>query len=149
MTSLNLAQEVYISEAHKSAAVTLLWQASDASEDGGRGFPISEGGNEYSEQVIAEVPYLSEAVTAFVRDNWDTLVSARVSAYRCGHDLILTANGHGAGFWGRGLGAAGDVLTEATRGYSFDAEFDMDEDKEITYLVVENVVLVDTEGLCD
>ena len=29
-----------------------------------------------------------------------------------GHDLALTRNGHGAGFWDRGLGEAGDVLTE-------------------------------------
>lgn len=29
-----------------------------------------------------------------------------------GHDLWLTRNGHGAGFWDRGLGAIGDTLTE-------------------------------------
>lgn len=29
-----------------------------------------------------------------------------------GHDLALTRNGHGAGFWDRGLGDAGDVLTD-------------------------------------
>lgn len=28
-----------------------------------------------------------------------------------GHDVALTRNGHGAGFWDRGLGEAGDVLT--------------------------------------
>jgi hypothetical protein len=28
-----------------------------------------------------------------------------------GHDLALTRNGHGAGFWDRGLGESGDVLT--------------------------------------
>ena len=28
-----------------------------------------------------------------------------------GHDLALTRNGHGAGFWDRGLGEAGDTLT--------------------------------------
>lgn len=28
-----------------------------------------------------------------------------------GHDFWLTRNGHGAGFWDRGLGNAGDVLT--------------------------------------
>lgn len=30
-----------------------------------------------------------------------------------GHDLWLTRNGHGAGFWARGLGALGDRLTAA------------------------------------
>lgn len=29
-----------------------------------------------------------------------------------GHDLWLTRNRHGAGFWDRGLGLLGDVLTE-------------------------------------
>lgn len=29
-----------------------------------------------------------------------------------GHDLALTRNGHGAGFWDRGLGDAGDALTD-------------------------------------
>lgn len=29
-----------------------------------------------------------------------------------GHDLALTRNRHGVGFWDRGLGDAGDVLTE-------------------------------------
>lgn len=29
-----------------------------------------------------------------------------------GHDLALTRNHHGAGFWDRGLGDTGDVLTE-------------------------------------
>lgn len=30
---------------------------------------------------------------------------------RFGHDFWLTRNGHGAGFWDRGLGALGDTLT--------------------------------------
>jgi hypothetical protein len=29
-----------------------------------------------------------------------------------GHDFWLTRNGHGAGFWDRGLGVVGDKLTE-------------------------------------
>lgn len=34
-----------------------------------------------------------------------------------GHDLWLTRNGHGAGFWDRGLGALGERLSEAAKGY--------------------------------
>ena len=33
----------------------------------------------------------------------------------CGHDLWLTRNGHGAGFWGRELGAVGDRLSDAAK----------------------------------
>lgn len=32
---------------------------------------------------------------------------------QAGHDFWLTRNGHGAGFWDRGLGARGERLTEA------------------------------------
>lgn len=34
-----------------------------------------------------------------------------------GHDFWLTRNGHGAGFWDRGLGDLGDRLTEAAKVY--------------------------------
>lgn len=34
-----------------------------------------------------------------------------------GHDLYLTAVGHGAGFWDRGLGELGERLTTASKGY--------------------------------
>lgn len=35
-----------------------------------------------------------------------------------GHDFWLTRNGHGAGFWDRGLGVLGDRLTKASKPYS-------------------------------
>ena len=175
------AQDTYTETAIEHAAIALLWQAPDATEDG-NGFPIGDGGNEYSTRVADEVPYLTEAVTAFVRDNWALLQRGRVKAAQCGHDLILTANGHGAGFWDRGLDmpatdddayaawksfdragyaawlaqyrpapaqhpqTVGDALTEATRGYSFDAEFALDEDGDVAWLCVENTVLVDELG---
>lgn len=34
-----------------------------------------------------------------------------------GHDFILTRNGHGIGFWERGLGELGDNLTKASKNY--------------------------------
>ena len=34
-----------------------------------------------------------------------------------GHDFWLTRNGHGAGFWDRGLGDLGERLTEAAKVY--------------------------------
>jgi hypothetical protein len=39
------------------------------------------------------------------------------AAERAGHDFWLTRNGHGAGFWDRGLGALGERLTNAASGY--------------------------------
>lgn len=35
-----------------------------------------------------------------------------------GHDFWLTRNGHGAGFWDRGLGDLGERLTEAAKAYN-------------------------------
>lgn len=39
------------------------------------------------------------------------------AAAQCGHDLWLTRNHHGAGFWDRGYGAVGDDLTRAAHPY--------------------------------
>lgn len=156
--------ETYTETAIEHAAAALLWQASDSSEDGGEGFPVWDdddgnlgGATEFIPRVIEEVPYLAEAVTAFVAANWNVLTQAHVSAEQCGHDIILTANHHGAGFWDRGLPDvqladgtwrnAGDYLTEATRGYSFEADFQLDEDGEVVWLCVENTVLADELGL--
>lgn len=36
---------------------------------------------------------------------------------RAGHDFWLTRNGHGAGFWDRGLGQVGDDLSELAQAY--------------------------------
>jgi hypothetical protein len=183
----------YAETAIRHAAIALLWQATDATEDG-NGFPISDDDNgqlhgetQFADRVVDEVPYLTEAVTAFVTANFAVLKLARVTARQCGGDFILTANGHGAGFWDRGLDMpvgdeaalaawrtsrdfsdpafytawlaehrpypaqrpqdAGDYLTQATRGYSFDAEFALDSDGDVAWLCVENVVLADELGM--
>jgi hypothetical protein len=36
---------------------------------------------------------------------------------QAGHDFWLTRNGHGAGFWDRGIDALGDELTRAAKVY--------------------------------
>lgn len=51
---------------------------------------------------------------------------------RAGHDFALTRNGHGAGYWDRGLGDAGDILTEAAHTYG-EAWCWLDDDGVITY----------------
>jgi hypothetical protein len=45
------------------------------------------------------------------RGNYDTQECA-------GHDFFLTRNGHGSGFWYRGLGALGERLSKAAKVYS-------------------------------
>lgn len=53
--------------------------------------------------------------TDFVGAQWALLRD--LDAAQCGHDFWLTRNGHGAGFWDRGLGARGDALTDASKPY--------------------------------
>lgn len=38
-------------------------------------------------------------------------------ASQSGHDFALTRNGHGAGYWDRGLGELGEQLTQAAKSY--------------------------------
>jgi hypothetical protein len=45
----------------------------------------------------------------------------RFDEHSLGHDLWLTAAGHGAGFWDRGLGAAGARLTAYAKLFPMDA----------------------------
>jgi len=43
-------------------------------------------------------------------------LSTPYGADQAGHDLWLTRNGHGVGFWDRGLGPVGDRLTKSAEG---------------------------------
>jgi hypothetical protein len=157
MTSI----EEYTDEAIRQAAITLQWQASDAT-DVGNGYPISDGGDEYSDDIVAKVPYLTEALTAFIADNWSLLQRAGSDAEQTGHDFILTANDHGTGFWDRGYDMSADeavpgrsvgrALSDACHGYSIDAEFALwgdyaDDDEhcadEVAWLLVGNEIIVD------
>lgn len=62
---------------------------------------------------------LRAQIEAFTRDNADDLSAALAvdgldySLEQFGHDLTLTRNRHGAGFWDRGLGSIGVRLTDA------------------------------------
>lgn len=54
-----------------------------------------------------------EDCAAFQADNRADLDATGATPARNGHDFWLTRNGHGAGYWDRGYGAAGDRLTDA------------------------------------
>lgn len=45
------------------------------------------------------------------------MMSRGFGASQLGHDFWLTRNGHGAGFWDRGLGDLGERLTAAAKVY--------------------------------
>lgn len=58
---------------------------------------------------------LYREVVVFVIENLDDLAS--LDPAQVGHDFWLTRNGHGTGFWDRGLGDKGDRLTKAAKVY--------------------------------
>ena len=90
-----------------------LWSSTDNADDSG-GEPLDKN---YGSADIAP-----EAQAA-MRDDCDMFVDtnrvdlASMTDEQAGHDFWLTRNGHGAGFWDRGLGELGDRLTKASEAF--------------------------------
>lgn len=63
------------------------------------------------------VPDVVAELANEVCDFWHTCADdlAGIGPGQIGYDFNLTRNGHGAGFWDRGLGEAGDRLTDRCR----------------------------------
>jgi hypothetical protein len=95
---------------------TALWSSTDESGDS------FEYKNFNIEDIAVEtVMQAKRDCEAFQDDNEDHLDAAyKHRGYNdesAGHDFWLTRNGHGAGFWDRGLGEDGRELTEASKPY--------------------------------
>ena len=54
----------------------------------------------------------------FIKKAWNLIVEADISPSTVGYDFWLTRNGHGAGFWDRGLGDIGEKLTTICKEFS-------------------------------
>lgn len=50
-----------------------------------------------------------------------------------GHDFYLTRNGHGVGYWDRGYGPIGDILTDAAKSYGTSGLYVGDDGKIYTH----------------
>lgn len=90
-----------------------LWSSNDNSDDNG-GNPLDDN---YGTDDIA-----LEALQSAIDDCRDFQFAESadlegLDAGQCGADFWLTRNGHGAGFWDRGLGAVGDRLSKACKPY--------------------------------
>lgn len=118
MRNFNLPEFV---AAYKVAA---LWSSTDNADDSG-GEPLDAN---YSVDDIAPkcAAAMLETCTDFCKANHADLMlycermpSEQWSGeQRAGHDFWLTRNGHGAGFWDRGLGDLGQRLSDAAKVYS-------------------------------
>jgi len=103
--------KMIMNEAAGAALETLLW-----SETGEHGDPLDDefsvsdiddaGADEVADDVYAFIDMIIDS------DNYGAWEHVKRDPAQIGHDFILTRNGHGAGFWDRGLGQLGDVLTE-------------------------------------
>lgn len=79
---------------------TCAWAESGSSE-----CSLGKYSPEFSSAAIA---YALERCRSFLHDNPDV---EGLDPGQVGHDLWLTSQGHGAGFWDRGLGERGRRLT--------------------------------------
>lgn len=110
MASLTTAQHA---DFHRAFVACLLWTTSN---------PDNEDRNLDDDYEASDFhPLTSEALRAkseeFARENAaDILIATKHDGYTmesAGHDLALSCNGHGAGYFDRGLGEVGDRLQSA------------------------------------
>lgn len=100
-----------------------VWTGTDESDDSG-GLPLDQnyGVEDFTKAAVAQA---KRDCKAFLKDNEVLLATVSVVHGRNwstdyskhGHDFWLTRNRQGAGFWDRGYGKAGDLLTEACKPY--------------------------------
>lgn len=90
-----------------------LWAAGDmVTEDGEAGQAWAD---EYDHTDFAResVDEAEAALAAVINAAPSAALHHRAVSFSLGHDLALTRNRHGAGFWDRGTGHEGDRLTQA------------------------------------
>jgi hypothetical protein len=95
-----------------------MWLGMTETEEG-----IGEGDTRF-EDLYYDDDITKECMDEIVEDCKDFLFEAAglikkagMSMEQAGHDFYLTRNGHGAGFWDRGLGEVGDKLSDMSRPY--------------------------------
>jgi hypothetical protein len=90
-----------------------LWSSTDESDDaGGRPLDDNYGPEDIARSTLLEMQRDCQSFKAANERDLQGLDAAQ-----CGHDFWLTRNGHGAGFWDRGLGERGDRLSKASKVY--------------------------------
>ena len=82
-----------------------LWSSTDDND-----CPLDSN---YSKEDLSPLLYTTSIIECydFFKENY-TLWFRHMDCSQAGHDFWLTRNGHGAGFWDRGIGRAGELLTD-------------------------------------
>lgn len=92
---------------------TALWAECDHDKEDSPPLDNDYDITDFSEETILK---LKKDCDSFREDNAELLSQAGDDEQN-GHDFWLTRNGHGAGFWDRGLGEIGELLTKASKVY--------------------------------
>lgn len=79
---------------------------------------------------VENIELIESTVDAWETYGWDQV----------GHDWWLDTQGHGAGFWDRGLGSAGDKLSESAQGHNDIVHMYLDDDSEHLLIDTYNVM---------
>lgn len=98
------------------AYLTCLVWSSSATDDNGEEFESLES-FDLSESAKTKSAYDCAQFIEAAGDLLDNLPSG-YDFSNAGHDFWLTRNGHGAGFWDRGLGERGDKLTSLSKSFA-------------------------------
>lgn len=118
-TRMNPRGKAKITDAYRKTffehyLIAALWSSNDNSDESG-GEPLDKN---YGIEDFAPDSFkkLRADCDRFI-DKYAPVLAAldadgRETADQAGHDLWLTRNGHGVGFWDRGLGEIGDVLAK-------------------------------------
>ena len=98
-------------EFYRHYAVAALWSTNDEA-----GNPLDN--NADLDDIIPDtVRKMREDCNDFIDSNLAALRDCGLSVEQMGHDFWLTRNGHGAGFWDRGIGKLGTTLSDAAKVY--------------------------------
>lgn len=92
----------------------LLWSSLHYADETSDPIPFDEVDAILAPEAIAEIEQDLQSFYTHESSSWQ---AAGMSDEQAGHDFALTRNGHGAGFWDRGLGSVGDELTKACKPY--------------------------------
>lgn len=95
----------YTKKAVMAAKEALIWSETDE-----EGNPLDEK-YDRSDLALEINMHIFMAIFEMLRKFYPR-VREVIDAEQFGHDFILTRNGHGAGFWDKGLGSLGEDLTD-------------------------------------
>lgn len=112
-------------------AVCALWSSHDMrhESDPDRYAENLDDGYDVADIAADTMTGMRDDVADFVASNAGDILASELTPEQTGHDFWLTRNGHGAGFWDRGLGELGDRLADAARVYGSVDLFVNDDDE--------------------